>query len=75
LIKKKEIMKPTREEVQEYFKDAEIVRSIYGTEFTGLNNIHEFLTKWFCCSDDIEEGRCIWSKEEGYATIIKTKTK
>ena len=66
-------MKPTLEEVQEYFKDAEIVESLYGQEFTGLKDIHEFCGEWFCKNDNIKQDRCIW-KDDSYATIIKTKT-
>jgi len=65
-------MKPTLEKVQEYFKDAEIVRSLYGQEFTGLKNIHEFCGEWFC-KDEHNRHRCIWQLGR-YATILKTKT-
>jgi len=65
-------MKPTLEEVQEYFKDAEIVESVYKSEFTGLNTIHEFSGDWFC-KDNSSRNRCIW-RLGIYAKIIKTKT-
>jgi len=69
-------MKPTLEEVKEYFKDAEIVGSIY-YEHT---HFQPDLSKGLFTGDDIngysKDGitYSLWSPEHGYAKILTYKT-
>ena len=65
-------MKPTIEEVREYFKDALEIRSLFGIEFTGFNNLHLWNDSYYV-EDSIGKSRLIWDEESGYATITKTK--
>ena len=65
-------MKPTLEEVQDYFKDAEIVRSCLRSEFTGVSNIHEENDMYWCTAEN-NSNYCLW-KDDNYAKILKTKT-
>jgi len=63
-------MKPTLEEVKEYFKDAKKVVSVFGTEFEGVNHVQEFDEAWFCLSDDDYE-YCLWDGK--FAEIMSCK--
>lgn len=50
---------PTLEEVKEYFKNAVSVKSIWGIEFIGLNNIH-FENNCYYCIDNAGHYRLLW---------------
>jgi len=65
-------MKPTLEEVKEYFKDAEIVESIYGTQGIPTGNFHFENDCYFC---ETENGTylALWKERKGYAKILTYK--
>ena len=61
--------KPTLKEVQEYFKNAKQVRSsVLGDVFI-LKTPFNF--DYQCFDDD--NGRIVWSEDEGYAEIVTKK--
>lgn len=62
---------PTLEEVKEYFKNAVSVKSLWGIEFIGVNNIH-FENDSYYCIDNENTYRAIWHKNR-YAKIISYK--
>jgi hypothetical protein len=74
-------MKPTLEQVLKYFKDAEIVECLsslrnYDISENIEKEIHEYVSEyWVNIKNHRVSNVLIWDKEEGYAKIIKLKTK
>jgi hypothetical protein len=74
-------MKPTLEQVVEHFKDAEIVECLSNRDNCDITkNIkdeiyHSSSKYWIVITTHKGLGVELWSKEKGYAKIIKFKTK
>lgn len=65
--------KPTLEEVKQYFKDAEMVESIYGRKGVPTGNFHFEDHCYFC---EYERGHlALWKDDYGYAKILTYKEK
>jgi len=70
-------MKPSLEEVKEYFKDAEIVEDKDG-DIANFNNldergIHEYEGDFYVYDND-KENVILWDNKKGYAKILTYKT-
>lgn len=72
-------MRPTIEEVKEYFKDAEEVVSPISSvshKFTpDSKGVHVFIGNYFINIKESHDSCCLWHEEYGYAKITKYKTK
>ena len=66
---------PSLETVKEHFKNAKVVRSVYGTEFTMTKKLFETIHIFSDISYHVRKMRspCIWQKSKGYAEIIEYK--
>jgi len=64
---------PTLEEVKEYFKDAEIVKSIYGKQGKPTGNFH-FEHDCYFCEAEKDTYLALWKERYVYAKILTYKT-
>ena len=66
-------MKPTLEEVKEYFKDAKLVECLFNKVITEINSEIQYYSEdneFWSNDDDLE----LWNCKQGYAEIVETKS-
>jgi len=75
---KKAIMKPSIEEVREYFKDAKVVRCIHEKKNRFISDYKSYGQNNRCIyvnNNTMDEGIGLYSEAIGYAEIVEYKTK